>query len=201
MCISELMKEVGISTTCIYINRAWSSESERQSNWKTWINNNKSAHLASAICTEKRWWVPSRTVTRDKTWVHHYDPKSKRQSTQWNYVWSPLLKKFHAQLSSGSFTHPILELHETTPCPFPGAQGHDQQKRLLPCSPKPPEARPSVRESSTKVFFSTMTMEGFAQTGLWNLTTFTLQSQSCAKWLSEPWRRLSGCGSLHHWQI
>jgi len=40
------------------------------------------------------------TVTSDKTWVHHYDPESKRQSMEWRDPSSPAQKKFKRQSSA-----------------------------------------------------------------------------------------------------
>ena len=36
----------------------------------------------------------SRIVTGDETWVHHYEPESKRQSMEWKHPGSPAKKKF-----------------------------------------------------------------------------------------------------------
>jgi hypothetical protein len=33
-------------------------------------------------------------VTGDETWVHHYEPDSKRQSMEWKHQSSPVRKKF-----------------------------------------------------------------------------------------------------------
>ncbi|KYO21352.1 histone-lysine N-methyltransferase SETMAR [Alligator mississippiensis] len=43
----------------------------------------------------------SRIVTGDETWVHHYDPESKRQNMQWKCTSSPPPKKIHTQPPSG----------------------------------------------------------------------------------------------------
>lgn len=43
----------------------------------------------------------SRIVTVDETWIHHYDPETKRQSMQWKHVNSPHPKKFCVQKSAG----------------------------------------------------------------------------------------------------
>ena len=43
----------------------------------------------------------SRTVTGDETWVHHYEPESKRQSMEWKRLGSPAKKKFKTQSSAG----------------------------------------------------------------------------------------------------
>jgi histone-lysine N-methyltransferase SETMAR len=43
----------------------------------------------------------SRIVTVDETWIHHYDPETKRQSMQWKHVNSPPPKKFCVQKSAG----------------------------------------------------------------------------------------------------
>jgi hypothetical protein len=36
----------------------------------------------------------SRIVTGDETWVHHYEPESKRQSMEWKHPEWPTKKKF-----------------------------------------------------------------------------------------------------------
>jgi histone-lysine N-methyltransferase SETMAR len=35
-----------------------------------------------------------RIVTKDETWVHHFDSESKKQSMQWKHPGSPLREKF-----------------------------------------------------------------------------------------------------------
>lgn len=40
-------------------------------------------------------------VTGDETWVHHYEPESKRQNIEWKHPRSPVKKKFKTQLSAG----------------------------------------------------------------------------------------------------
>ena len=42
----------------------------------------------------------NRIVTGDETWVHHYEPETKRQSMQWTHTLSPS-KKFKSQPSAG----------------------------------------------------------------------------------------------------
>ncbi|XP_014774694.1 uncharacterized protein LOC106872283 [Octopus bimaculoides] len=42
-----------------------------------------------------------RLVICDETWVHHYEPESKRQSIKWRHSMSPPLKKFKTQKSAG----------------------------------------------------------------------------------------------------
>ena len=39
--------------------------------------------------------------TGDETWIHHYEPKSKRQSMQWKHPSFPAARKFKTQLSAG----------------------------------------------------------------------------------------------------
>ena len=59
-------------------------------------------------------------VTGDETWIHHYDPESKRQSMQWKYPSSPAAKKFKMQPSGGKLMltvfwdtqGPILETYQ-----------------------------------------------------------------------------------------
>jgi len=41
-----------------------------------------------------------RTVTGDKSWVYHYEPESKGQSTQWKHPSSQANKKFKTQASA-----------------------------------------------------------------------------------------------------
>ena len=44
--------------------------------------------------------ILERTVTGDETWVHHYDPESKRQSMEWKHPSSPAQEKFKRQPSA-----------------------------------------------------------------------------------------------------
>ena len=44
--------------------------------------------------------ILERIVTGDETWVHHYDPESKRQSMEWKHPSSPAQKKFKRQPST-----------------------------------------------------------------------------------------------------
>ena len=45
-----------------------------------------------------------RIVTGDETWVHHYDPESKRQSMEWRHSSFPTQKKFKRQPSAKKVT-------------------------------------------------------------------------------------------------
>ena len=40
-------------------------------------------------------------MTRDETWVHHFEPESKRASMEWSHPTSPRSKKFKSQQSAG----------------------------------------------------------------------------------------------------
>ena len=59
-------------------------------------------------------------VTGDETWIHHYEPESKRQSMQWKHPSSPVAKKFKTQPSAGKLMltvfwdsqGPILETYQ-----------------------------------------------------------------------------------------
>ena len=42
-----------------------------------------------------------RIVTGDETWVHHFEPESKRASKEWHHPTSPRSKKFKSQQSAG----------------------------------------------------------------------------------------------------
>ena len=53
---------------------------------------NKRQLMGVATQFVRRYEDPSileRTITGDKTWVHHYDPESKRQSMEWRHPSSP----------------------------------------------------------------------------------------------------------------
>ena len=41
-----------------------------------------------------------RIITGDETWVHHYEPESKRQSMEWKHPQSPCKKKFKTEPSA-----------------------------------------------------------------------------------------------------
>jgi len=43
----------------------------------------------------------SRLVTIDETWLYHYDPETKQQSSEWQHSGSPSPKKFRVQKSAG----------------------------------------------------------------------------------------------------
>jgi transposase len=40
-------------------------------------------------------------ITADESWVHHYEPETKRQSMQWKHLGSPSPKKFKLTQSAG----------------------------------------------------------------------------------------------------
>ena len=42
-----------------------------------------------------------RLVTMDETWLYHYDPEIKQQSTEWRHSGSPRPKKFRVQKFAG----------------------------------------------------------------------------------------------------
>ena len=42
----------------------------------------------------------TRLVTGDETWLHHWDPDTKKESMQWKHPGSPSLKKFRTQPSA-----------------------------------------------------------------------------------------------------
>jgi hypothetical protein len=44
----------------------------------------------------------NRIVTGDKSWVHHYQPTSKRASMQWKHPSSPSTKKFKVTPTAGN---------------------------------------------------------------------------------------------------
>ena len=65
-------------------------------------------HFRVSACRENlaRWQLNpcdflERMVTVDETWVHHFDPETKRQSMQWKHFDSPPPRKFRAIPSAG----------------------------------------------------------------------------------------------------
>ncbi|KAJ8714438.1 hypothetical protein PYW07_002663 [Mythimna separata] len=50
----------------------------------------------------------SRLVTMDKTWIHHFDPETKRESKTWKRASSPSLKKFIVSSSAGKVMASVL---------------------------------------------------------------------------------------------
>ena len=61
-----------------------------------------------------------RIITGDETWVHHYEPESKRQSMEWKHPQSACKKKFKTQPSAGKLMlavfwvspGPVLEYYQ-----------------------------------------------------------------------------------------
>jgi len=49
-----------------------------------------------------------RIVMQDETWVHHFDPETKRQSMVWKHASSPTPKKFKVTLSIGKVTATVF---------------------------------------------------------------------------------------------
>lgn len=43
----------------------------------------------------------NKILSSNKTWVHYYEPQSKRQSVEWKHTNSPVKKKFKTQASGG----------------------------------------------------------------------------------------------------
>lgn len=43
----------------------------------------------------------NKILTCDETWVHHFEPETKRQSMEWKHTSSPVRKKFRTQASAG----------------------------------------------------------------------------------------------------
>jgi len=47
--------------------------------------------------------ILSQLVTKEETWLYHYDPKTKQQSMEWWHSGSPHPKKFQVQKSAEKF--------------------------------------------------------------------------------------------------
>jgi len=54
-----------------------------------------------------------RLVTMGETWLYHYDPETKQQSTEWQHSGSPCPKKFRVQKSCGKFLASIFWDHDS----------------------------------------------------------------------------------------
>ena len=111
---------------------------------RNWQVEHKRKHLD--ICSrhlaryrEKGDNFPQQIVTVDETWIHHYEPKSKRQSMQWKHPSSPVAKKFKMQLSAGKLMltvfwdsqGPILETYQERGTTVTSATCCDMLKREL----------------------------------------------------------------------
>ena len=57
----------------------------------------KSRTSGSVQCQSRRL---TRLVTGDETWLHHWDPDTKKESVQWKHPGSPPPKKFRTQPSA-----------------------------------------------------------------------------------------------------
>ena len=51
-------------------------------------------------CGNERDIILDRIISGDETWVHHYEPESKRQSMEWKHLQSSCKKKFKTQPSA-----------------------------------------------------------------------------------------------------
>ena len=49
-----------------------------------------------------------RLITGDESWIHHYEPESKRRSMQWRHPTSPKPKKFKSQKSAEKITATVF---------------------------------------------------------------------------------------------
>ena len=49
-----------------------------------------------------------RLITGDETWIHHYEPESKRQSMEWQHMTSQKPKKFKTQKPAGKIMATIF---------------------------------------------------------------------------------------------
>ena len=66
----------------------------------------KQSHLEACFelleyCHSSHKTFLQQIVTRDETWVHHFELESKRASIQWRHLTSPSSKKFKSQQSAG----------------------------------------------------------------------------------------------------
>jgi len=99
------------------------------------------------------------TVTCDETWIHHYDPLSKQQSSVWKHSNSPPPKKFRSCLSAGKVK--LLLFFDEHGMIFTslGSPWADSERRLLCKSPENALARSHEEEKTgfdqeTVVLFS-----------------------------------------------
>lgn len=90
----EIFKNLGYSKVCArWVPRALTEDHKAQ---------------RKTICSEllRRFEAEgdgflSKIVTGDETWVHHFDPETKRQSMEWHHPQSPVRKKFKTTPSAG----------------------------------------------------------------------------------------------------
>ena len=61
---------------------------------------NACTDLLSRLQAEPQTFL-HRIVTQDETWVHHFDPETKRQSMIWKHYTSPTPKKSKVTPSAG----------------------------------------------------------------------------------------------------
>lgn len=57
-------------------------------------------HLLDRHANEGETFL-QRIITGDETWIHHFEPESKRQSMEWKHPAFPAKKKFKSQPSAG----------------------------------------------------------------------------------------------------
>jgi len=57
----------------------------------------------------------NRIITEDETWVHRYEPETKRQSMQWKHTSSPSSKQFVSALCWKAFVDGVLGVPRAYP--------------------------------------------------------------------------------------
>ncbi|XP_066946989.1 protein GVQW3-like [Macrobrachium rosenbergii] len=69
-----------------------------------------------------------RIVTGDETWIHHFEPESKRQSMEWKHPQSPVKKKIQeSTLCRKSDAHSFLGLTRANSGTLPGNRVNSKQ--------------------------------------------------------------------------
>jgi hypothetical protein len=65
---------------------------------QTHISPEKHLCRVSSAHWERLTWFLLRIITRDETWVHHYEPLMKRQSMEWHHPLLPCKKNSSCRL-------------------------------------------------------------------------------------------------------
>jgi histone-lysine N-methyltransferase SETMAR len=63
-------------------------------------------------------------LTGDETWLHHFEPETKRQSMEWHHANSPKKKKFKSAPSTGKFMATVFLDSEGLACGHHASRNH-----------------------------------------------------------------------------
>ena len=92
-CAVKIMDTLGYSKVCARWVPRQLTEAHKQSHLEA------CSELLEYCHSDKTFL--QQIVTADETWVHHFEPESKRVSMEWCHPTSPCSKKFKSQQSAG----------------------------------------------------------------------------------------------------